>query len=352
MLGALFSQDLALDLGSTATRVSVRGGDTVADMPSVVAVRTRRSGRREVIAVGDEAQAMLGRTPDGIEAVRPVRAGRILVPDVADALVRHLFSSMHGRRSWVRPRVLLSVAPDAAPSDIRAVRDVCENAGARSVHTMEHPLAAARGAGLDLGATAGHMIVDVGGGATRVAVVCLGEVVVSTTLAVAGDVFEGAILRMLEREHALRVGLSTLEHIKRTLGAAVEPIDASERVAGRCLRGGVPRATDVTGEQVHAALVDPVAAIGTGIRRVLEQTPPEIASDVVDHGVILCGGGSQLADLDLALRAQTGLAMLAVETPDLAVLRGLSRALSSEGLARRGQRDRTIQRAVAVSDAS
>ncbi len=331
---SMLSADLGLDLGSSRTRLYVAREGVVVDVPSVVAVRTRRSGRREVVAVGEDALPMVGRTPDGTEAVRPIRAGRIAEYDVADALLRHLAVRVHGRGSGLlRPRVVVAVTPDAPEMAHRAVRDSCEALGAREVRLVPKPLAAALGADLAVSTPAGHMVVDVGAGTTTAAVLCMDEVITSTTMEVAGDVFDGAIIRLLRREHALLVGQPTAERVKRTLGSLLEPDPTHTMVVrGRCLRHGVPRAVEVDAHQVGQALREPVAAIGAGLRRVLEQTPPEIASDVVDHGVILTGGASQLVDLDLALRADTGLAMLAADPPEHAVVLGVGRTVEDPQL--------------------
>jgi rod shape-determining protein MreB len=343
MLGALLSQDIALDLGSARTRLHLRGAGCVVDVPTVVAVRTRRSGRREVIAVGDAAQAMLGRTPDNVVAVRPVRAGRVVEPEVLDAMLAHLVQGVHGRRSWIRPRVLVTAPSDAPDLAVRAVRDACEGFGAREVQVLPQPVAVAAGAGLAQGGTSGHMVVDIGAGTAHIAVLCMDGVVVSTTLDVAGDVLDGAVIRMLRREHALMVGAPTAERLKQELCAAVEPDDRSVPVAGRCLRTGVPRSVDVHAREISTAVAEPIAAIGAGIRRVLEQTPPEIASDVVDHGVILCGGGSLVRNLDHALRASTGLAMLLADAPDRVVIRGAGEVLDHRGVFERSAVRRAVR---------
>jgi rod shape-determining protein MreB len=324
----LLSQDLALDLGSSRTRVHLRGTGVVLDLPSVVTIRTHRSGRKEVTAVGDEAEAMIGRTPRDMDAVRPVRAGRIVAFEAADALLLHIVQAIHGRTGWVRPRMVVAVGQDAPELVHRAVRDSCERVGAREVHLVSKPLAAALGCGLDLESPAGHMIVDIGAGTTQVAVLCMNEVVASTTLEIGGDVFDGAILRHLLRQHALLVGQPSAARVKHAIGAALEP-EAGARlaVAGRCMRQGVPRMVQLTAPEVSECLSEPIAAIAAGIRRVLEQTPPEVASDVVDHGVILTGGGSQLRNLDIALRAGTGLAILPAGVVDHAVIGGAGVAL-------------------------
>jgi rod shape-determining protein MreB len=328
MLG-LFSQDLALDLGSSRTRLYRRGEGIIADVPTVLAVRTRKSGRREVLAVGDDARAMIGRTPDGIDAVRPVRSGRIIDFDVVDALLQHLAQTTLGRGSWSRPRIGVAVAPDAPEVAQRAWRDACEAFRAREVALVPAPLAAAAGCGLDIEGTSGHMVVDLGAGTTEIAVLCMREVITSATLEVGGDVLDGAIIRHLRRDHALLIGPTTAERVKLEIGAATEPDPYQTiHVSGRCLRRGVPRSEELSSYEICQAMREPVAALGAGIRRVLEQTPPEIASDVVDHGVLITGGGSLLRNLDIALRSSTGLAILPADAPAEAVVRGTASCMT------------------------
>lgn len=323
-LFGLFTQDLALDLGSARTRLYRRGEGLIADVPTVLAVRTHKSGRREVVAVGDEARLMIGRTPEGIDAVRPVRGGQIVDFDVVDAFLHHLHRS-HGRGALTRPHVGIAVGADAPDVARRALRDACEAFRPREVSLIPGPVAAALGCGLDVASTSGHMVVDLGAGTTEIAVLCMREVISSATLEVGGDVLDGAIIRHLRRDHALLIGATSAEQVKLEIGAATDPDPAhTAQVSGRCLRRGVPRSESLSSYEVFQAIREPVAAIAAGIRRVLEQTPPEIASDVVDHGVLVTGGGSLLRNLDLALRADTGLAILPADAPDHAVVRGIA----------------------------
>ncbi len=330
MLAALLSLDLGLDLGSSRTRVVVRGGDVVSDVPTCVAVRVRRSGRSEVIAIGAEAEALLGREPEGLKVIRPVRCGRVVEPAIAETLVTYLVRAAHGGRTWIRPRIAVAVPDDAPAGERRALLDVATSAGARTVAPWSSQLLAARGAGLDAGAVNGHLVVDMGAGATRIAVLSGDQVVASTSLEVAGDVLDGAILRMLKREHELWVGTSTAEALRRRVGAAPEGAKGTTWVAGRCLRRGLPRAVDVEDESVRRALMEPIEAIGAAIRGVLARTPPDLARDVADHGLILCGGAALLQHVDVALRGSTGLAVLTVERPDRAVAHGLVHYLNGQ----------------------
>jgi rod shape-determining protein MreB len=338
MIGSLiglFSQDLALDLGSARTRIHMRGAGVVVDVPTVVATRTHRSGRRELIALGDDAAALIGRTPHGVQAVRPVRAGRLAEPDLAVALVQHYVQSLHGRSNWIRPRMLVGMPHGAPDAVVRSLGDLCTAVGAREVTHLPQPIAAALGSGLSMDASAAHLLIDIGAGTTGIAVVCLNEVIASTVLDIGGDVFDGAIVRLLKREHAVLVGQPTAERVKLELGAVGTPRARKAHAAGRCLRRGIPRSVELDGEAIAAVLREPAAAIGAGIRRVLELTPREIAADVVDHGALLCGGGSLLPGLDAALRADTGLAMLPGDAPDRAVARGLGLVMDGAANLRR-----------------
>lgn len=328
MIAALFSQDLALDVGSSRTRLIVRGAGVVHDLPTVVAIRTRRSGRADVVALGEDARAMQGRAPEAIRVVRPIRAGRVVEPAILETWLSWLVRSTHGGRTWMRPRILLAFDGDAPEIERRRLADACTSAGARELAWVPSALAAARGSGLAEGASSGHMVVDVGAGSTRVALIARGRVLASTSIEVAGEVFDGAVLRLLKRDHELLAGPLTAEALKLHLGGVDDADHSPLLAAGRCLRRGLPRSVAVERAALRLALSEPLAAIGAALRRVLELAPDELAQDVVDHGVLLCGGGSRLADVDRALRAGTGLAMLPVEAPDRAVARGLDALLA------------------------
>ena len=323
----MFSQDLAVDLGTSHIRVYQRGEGVVAEEPTVVAVHSGAFGRR-VLALGREALPMIGRTPDNIDAIRPIRGGAIDNYEVSDALLTHLVRRVHGRNGWVRPRMVVAVDHGATQMSVRAVRDSCESAGARDVRLVSRPLAAAAGAELDIHAPSGNMIVDIGAGTTEIAVISMSSVIAHETIDVAGEAMDEAVIRYMKREHALLVGDPTAERLKHLAGA----VTPSERVTvpsvkGRCLRQGVPRAVDVPLAGLCNALSEPLKAIAAAILRVLDRTPPELASDVVDHGVVLVGGGALLAGIDAVLRDATGLAMVCCENPQHAVAVGAGRVL-------------------------
>jgi len=324
----LFSQDLAVDLGTSTTRIYQRGGSVVCDEPTLVAVHTDRRGRRQVIAVGEEARPMCGRTPRDIEVVRPVRQGQIHDYEVAEALLLHLVRRVHGRNTWVSPKMVVAIPHRTTEMERRALRESCETAGAREVYLVSRPLAAALGAGLPVERPSGHLVVDLGGGATEASVVSMGGVARSRLVPGGGRGLDRAIADHLWDAHDLLVGEPTAERLKVELGEALPPTRGrTRRVSGRCLRRGVPRTVEVTAHAVHDALSGGIAAVAHAIRALLDESPPELAADIVDHGVVLVGGGSHLRGLPAALREATGLAVVQAERPDLAVVEGTGRIL-------------------------
>lgn len=332
-LFGLLSQDLALDLGSANTRIHLAGAGVVRDVPSVIARRTSHNGRQDTIAVGQAARAMLGRTPDDVDAIHPIRGGQIAEFDAADAFLRQLGRGLPARGPWTHRRVVVAVPDGASELVRRALRDSCEALDAAEVHLLPRSLAAALGAGLPVDGTAASMIVDVGGGTTGIAVVCRGEVVSSTTLDLGGVVFDGAIVRWLRREHELLVGQPTAEALKCTLGAAAGPFPpAPVQVRGRCLRRGTPRAVEIDAASVCEAMTETVEALASAIRRAHDATPTQIANDISERGVLFTGGGSRLRRLDRALREATGLAVLHADHPEHAVIRGAGHALEHREL--------------------
>jgi len=319
----LFSQDLAVDLGTSRTQVHLRNAGVISDQPTVVAVATSRRGRREVIAIGDEARAMLGRAPDDIEVIQPIIDGRIDDFEVAEAFLLNLVRKIHGRNSMMRPRMVVTVPHAASDMEIRAIRDNCVSAGAREVNLLMRPIAAGLGAGLPIHAPEGYLVVDVGGGGTEISVLALCGVV-SCETAPGGVDMDQAIIAWMKREHELLIGQPTAEEIKIDLCDLV--------VKGRCLRRGVPRAVDVCRNDILRALQPQVATIGAAVRKALEQAPPELASDIVDTGVILTGAGSALEGFDIALRQATGLPIIHAENPGRAVIAGAGRVLEEYDL--------------------
>ncbi|MEQ1564015.1 MAG: rod shape-determining protein [Myxococcota bacterium] len=330
----LFSQDLAVDLGTSVTRIHLRNAGTVCEEPTVVALHTDRGGRRRVTAIGAEARPMLGRTPDDIQAVQPIRNGRVADFEVAEALLLHLVRRVHGRNGWMRPRMVVAVPHHASDMEVRAVRDSCESAGAREVQLVPRPIAAALGAQLPIHEPSGTLVVDVGGGSTEVSVLSLSGVVSCHTVDGGGEGMDDAIIDWLQRERRLLVGRPTAERLKIELGTASldHGTRANALVKGRCLRRGVPRAESVSAVDVYQALVPHVDAIAAAVRRAIEEAPPELGSDIVDHGVVLTGGGARLEGLDRALRDRTGLPVVCAENPERAVIAGVGRVLDEPGL--------------------
>jgi rod shape-determining protein MreB len=325
----LLSHDLAVDLGTSHVRIHRKHAGLVADEPTVVAVRTSAHGRRDIVAVGNEALPMLGRTPEDTVTIQPIRAGRVIDFEVAEALLLHLVRRIHGRNGWMRPKMVVAMPHRASPMEVRAVRDSCESAGAREVVQVARPIAAAIGAGLPIGDPSGMLIVDVGGGAAEVSVLSLKGVVSSEVVPNGGgDGMDDAILQWLRSEKALLVGRPSAERLKVELGTAAE-VDPTRKatVAGRCLRRGVPRAETVDQREIAHALAPCVDAIARAIRRAIEQAPPELGADIVDQGAVIVGGGARLRGLEQALRDRTGLAIVGADHPEHAVLRGVGRVL-------------------------
>jgi len=331
----LFSNDLAIDLGTANTLTFVRGKGIVSNEPSVVAVQRNGNGTKKVLAVGRSAKEMLGRTPGNITAVRPMKDGVIADFDVTEAMLRHFIMQVHNRQALVKPRIAVGVPSGITEVEKRAVRDSALAAGAREVHLLEEPMAAAIGAGLPVTEPSGNMIVDIGGGTTEVAVISLSGIVSSRSIRVGGDKMDDAIVAFIKRKYNLLVGERTAEVVKKKLGNAY-PLDEVESmdIKGRDLVAGVPKTLVVSSEEIREALGEPIAAIVEAVKSVLERTPPELAADIVDRGIVLTGGGSALRNLDILLREETGLPVTVCETPDCAVVLGTGKALDELDLLR------------------
>lgn len=329
----LFSQDLAVDPGSCRTRVHLRHSGIACDEPTVVAVHTDPRGRRSVVAIGEEALPMLGRTPEDYEVIEPIRDGRVADFEVAEAFLLHLVRRTHGRNGWMRPRMVVPVPYGASDMEVRALRDSCESAGAREVHLVPRPVAAGLGAGLPIHEPSGHLVVDLGGGSTEIAILALSGVVACEVVPGGGVGLDEALRAWLQQEHGLLVGQPTAQRLKHEIGSAwpVEP-DRSAVVKGRCLRRGTPRALEVDGTAVREVCAEHAIRIAEGICRVVENAPPELASDVVDNGVVLVGAGSHLRGVDIAIRQHTGLPVVQAEAPDAAVVTGAGRILEEMDL--------------------
>ncbi|MCS6890716.1 MAG: rod shape-determining protein [Rhodovarius sp.] len=333
MLSRLFgflSADMAIDLGTANTLVYVKGRGIVLNEPSVVAISEQR-GRKQVLAVGDEAKQMLGRTPGNIAAIRPLREGVIADFEVAEEMIKHFIRKVHNRRSFTSPMIIVCVPSGSTAVERRAIQESAESAGARKVLLIEEPMAAAIGAGLPVTEPSGSMVVDIGGGTTEVAVISLGGIVYARSVRVGGDKMDEAIISYIRRQHNLLIGESTAERIKMEIGAARAPDDDSDgpttEVKGRELMHGVPREVVVSQREIAFALTEPVTQIVDAVKVALENTPPELAADIVDKGIVLTGGGALLSRLDEVLRDATGLPVVVAEEPLSCVALGTGRAL-------------------------
>jgi rod shape-determining protein MreB len=328
-IAGLFSNDLAIDLGTANTLVYARGKGMICTEPSVVAVAKDPSGRGErVIAVGSEAKAMLGRTPGGIRAVRPIKDGVIADFEVTEAMLRYFIQRAHNRSQLVRPRIVICVPPCITSVEKRAVRESALSAGAREVYLVEEPMAAAIGAGLDVTAPSGNMVVDIGGGTTDVAVISLAGIVTSRSVRCGGDSMDEAIIQYVKRKYNVLCGERTAEEVKVTIATASPHAKTQQmEVKGRDLVAGIPKVVVATSEEIHEALIEPISTIVETVHLTLEKTPPELAADIVDRGIMLVGGGSLLRDMDRVLREETKLPILRSDDPFSAVVHGAGRAL-------------------------
>src|SRR6202522_31725 len=334
-LHGLFSNDLAIDLGTANTLIYVKGKGIVSCEPSVVAVQRDARGGNKVLAVGREAKEMLGRTPGNIRAVRPLRDGVIADFEITEAMLRYFIARAHSRRTLVKPRIIICVPFGITEVEKRAVKESAESAGAREVYLIEEPMAAAIGAGLPITEPAGNMIVDIGGGTTEVAVISLAGVVFSRSVRVAGDKMDEAIIQHIKRKYNLLIGERTAELIKITIGSAYpgNEIQTME-IKGRDLVAGVPKIIEITDEEIREGLMEPVHQVVESVRIALERTPPELASDIVDKGIVLAGGGALLRNLDVLLREETGLPVTLADDPLTAVVMGAGKVLDELSLLR------------------
>jgi rod shape-determining protein MreB len=325
----LLSADMAIDLGTANTLVYVKGRGIVLNEPSVVAIAQVR-GTKQVLAVGDEAKMMLGRTPGNIQAIRPLRDGVIADFEVAEEMIKHFIHKVHNRRTFASPQIIVCVPSGSTAVERRAIQESAEAAGARRVFLIEEPMAAAIGAGLPVTEPTGSMVVDIGGGTTEVAVLSLGGIVYSRSVRVGGDKMDDAIIGYMRRTENLLIGESSAERIKRQIGSASVPEDGegkSIEIKGRDLMNGVPREITVTEAQIAESLAEPISSIIEAVKVALEHTAPELAADIVDKGIVLTGGGAKLGNLDLVLRHATGLPVSIADDPLSCVAEGTGRAL-------------------------
>ncbi|QDL90676.1 rod shape-determining protein [Paroceanicella profunda] len=331
-LSGVFSSDMAIDLGTANTLIYVKGKGIVLNEPSVVAYHVR-GGRKEVLAVGEDAKLMLGRTPGSIEAIRPMRDGVIADFDVAEEMIKHFIRKVRKTGAFSKPKVIVCVPHGATPVEKRAIRESVLSAGARKAGLIAEPIAAAIGAGMPITDPTGSMVVDIGGGTTEVAVLSLGDIVYARSVRVGGDRMDEAIISYLRRQHNILVGESTAERIKTSIGTARMPEDGrglTMEIRGRDLLNGVPKETEITQVQIAEALSETVQQICEAVMTALEATPPDLAADIVDRGVMLTGGGALLGDLDVALREQTGLAITVADAALDCVALGTGKALEFE----------------------
>jgi rod shape-determining protein MreB and related proteins len=327
----IFSNDLAIDLGTANTLVYVKGKGIVLSEPSVVAVSTGNRSKNRVLAVGLEAKNMLGKTPGNIQAIRPMRDGVIADFEVTEAMLRHFIQKVHNRRTFVRPRIIVAVPSGITQVEKRAVRESAESAGAREVFLIEEPMAAAIGAGLPIAEPTCNMVVDIGGGTTEVAVISLKGIVYSRSVRVAGDKMDAAVIQYIKRKYNLLIGERTAEVIKTTIGNAYPDPQNLEtiEVKGRDLASGIPKILTIDSEEIRIAISEQIDAIVETVKIALEQTPPELSADIVDRGIILTGGGALLKNLDRLLREETSLPITVTEDPLSTVALGSGKALDN-----------------------
>lgn len=328
-----FSNDMGIDLGTANTLVNVKGQGIVLCEPSVVAVR---KGTNEVLAVGEEAKRMLGRTPGSIVAVRPMKDGVIADFEITESMLRHFINKVHNRKRFVRPRMVIAIPSGITEVEKRAVRDSALHAGAREVFLVEEPMAAAIGVGLPIQEPAGNMIIDIGGGTCEIAVISLSGVVFSRSIRIGGDEMDDAIIAHIKKTYNLMIGERTAEEIKVKTGSAY-PLDEemSMEVRGRDLVTGLPKTVKISSEEVREALAEPVQAIIESVRITLERTPPELCADLIDRGIVMAGGSSLLRGLDKLISEETGLPVHVAEDPLTAVAMGTGKILSELNYLRR-----------------
>lgn len=332
----LFSSDIGIDLGTANTLVFVKDRGIVLREPSVVAIQ---AGTNRVLAVGDEAKRMLGRTPGSIVAIRPLKAGVIADFEITEAMLRYFIRKVHARRKWVRPRVIVAVPSGITEVEKRAVKDSATHAGAREVYLIEEPMAAAIGVGLPVQEPAGNMIVDVGGGTTEVAMISLAGIVFSRSVRVGGDEMDAAIVQYMKRVYNLMIGERTAEEIKIRIGSAYALEEEMEfEVKGLDMITALPKTLTITSQEIREALQEPVTTIVEAVRNALERCPPELAADLVDRGIVMAGGGSLLRGIDKLVAEQTGLPVHRADDPMSAVAEGTGVVLNELNILRKAAR--------------
>jgi rod shape-determining protein MreB and related proteins len=323
-LWGMFSNDLAIDLGTANTLVFMKSKGIVVSEPSVVAVKTGAAGQRKVLAVGTDAKEMLGRTPGSIVAIRPMKDGVIADFDYTEEMLRYFIRKVHNRKNLVRPRIVICVPSGITQVEKRAVRESAESAGAREVYLIEEPMAAAIGAGLPITEASGNMIVDIGGGTTEVAVISLAGIVYAQSVRVGGDKLDEAIIQHMKRKYNLLIGERTAEAVKIGIGNVYSTGNdtVTMEIKGRDLVSGIPKTLEINSDEVREAMSETINTIIEAVRISLERTPPELAADIVDKGIVLAGGGAYLKNLDVLLREETGLPVSVAEDPLSCVVLG------------------------------
>ncbi len=321
----MFSSDLAVDLGTANTLIYVKGRGVVSSEPSVVAIN---SNTKEILAIGQEAKNMLGRTPANISAVRPMKDGVIADYDTTEKMIRYFILKVHNRRSLVRPRMVICIPSGVTQVEKRAVKDSAIQAGAREVYLIEEPMAAAIGAGLPIQEPSGNMVVDIGGGTTEVAVISLSGIVYANSVRVGGDEMDDNIVNYIKRQYNLLIGTATAEDLKIKLGSAF-PLEneIKTEIKGRDIVTGIPKTIEISDSEIREALKEAIAKIVDAVRIALEQTPPELSADIVDRGIVLTGGGALLKNLDKRLSHETGLPIIVSDDPLKAVALGSGKVL-------------------------
>jgi rod shape-determining protein MreB len=328
-ISEIWSTDMAIDLGTANTLVVVKGRGVVLNEPSVVAV-VEEKGKKSVLAVGDEAKTMLGRTPGNISAIRPLRDGVIADFIVTEEMIKHFIKRVHNRKSFANPRILICVPTGSTPVERKAIQDSAVAAGARRVQLIEEPIAAAIGAGLPIQEATGSMVVDIGGGTTEIAVMSLGGVVYSNSLRVAGDAMDQSIINFMRKKFNLLIGESSAEKIKKEVGTAFATSNNTYQVKGRDVRSGTPKEISLKEEDTAEALNPILQQILSGIKDALENTPPELSADLVDMGLTLTGGGALLKNIDKLIGKDTGLPVQIADDPLACVAIGTGKALEQE----------------------
>jgi len=328
-LGQFWSTDMAIDLGTANTLVFVKGEGIVLNEPSVVAI-IEEKGRKSVLAVGDEAKTMLGRTPGNITAVRPLRDGVIADFVVTEEMIKHFIKKVHKNKSFANPNILICVPTGSTPVERKAIQDSALAAGARKVKLIEEPIAAAIGAGLPISEATGSMVVDIGGGTTEIAILSLGGVVYAHSLRIAGDAMDAAIIAYMKKQFNLLIGEASAEKIKKEIGTAIPTSGNTYLMKGRDIRSGTPKEITLKEEDTSEALKPILAQILAGIKEALESTPPELSADLVDMGLVLTGGGALLKNLDKMITKETGLPVQIAEDPLSCVAIGTGKALDQE----------------------